>query len=194
MSTNVQATIIIVAIIIVGVIFLTIKEKINLKKAATGEDKEKLRNIVSRAVGDLAGYTVAYASWEWQTYQGRKTITSYWYFGIAFNADRIHIVPISRTGEDSGKQPYTIERSDVGLVNSKPGQSWVELYDKGQNEIVSLMVLAENTKEDSYHPVNIIQEEESKAFVAWKDMWMEQINSANGVTVTGKMKKPVKKR
>lgn len=72
--------------------------------------------------------------------------------------------------------------------------AWAELYDKNFNEIISLSVFGENLKDDKYHPLNIIQEEEAKKFVAWKDNWMASVNAANGVEVTGKMKKPVKNR
>ena len=80
------------------------------------------------------------------------------------------------------------------MINSKQGANWIELYDKNGKEIVSLSVFAENLKDDKYHPFNLLQKEEADKFVAWKDKWMEAVNAANGVEVTGKMKKPLKKR
>lgn len=72
--------------------------------------------------------------------------------------------------------------------------AWAEFYDKNLNEIISLSVFGENLKDDKYHPLNILQEEEAKKFAARKDTWMEAVNAANGIEVTGKMKKPVKNR
>lgn len=91
------------------------------------------------------------------------------------------------------ENPVILEKEDIGIVNSKPGEIWVELYDKNQQEIISLMTVPENLNDDRFHPVNILQEEH-KAFIAWKDAWMEEINAANDVIVTGKVKKPIKKK
>lgn len=190
-----QVIAIVVVFFVAVYIYVTIKEKKNRGKASTGEDKNTVWGILQKVVPDVENYTRAYASWEWQTYQGRTTKTTYWYYGIAFNDEQIYIVPLSCAGGDISYSDYgCIKKEDLGIVNSKKGLNWVELYDKNQKEICSLMIAGENLNEDKYHPVNIIQEEEAKAFIAWKDKWMDDVNGANGLDITGKMKKPVKKR
>lgn len=184
-----------VIMVVIATVFVLIRDKINKKKASTGEDREALWNILQKAVPDAQNYTKAYACWEWTVYQGKTRKTTYWYYGIAFNSEQIFIVPIScADGDISYSEAFCIRKSDLGMVNSKSDAAWAELYDKNFNEIISLSVFGENLKDDKYHPLNIIQEEEAKKFVAWKDNWMASVNAANGVEVTGKMKKPVKRR
>lgn len=188
-----------IAITVVAVVLVTIyvvvKDKINKKKAGTGEDQQAVLGILRNEVPDLGNYTTAYAKWQWETYQGNRTTTTYWYFAVAFNKERIHIVPLSfDKGSISHSAPYYLEKEDLGLINSKKGANWIEFYDKGQKEIVSLMVEGENLHDDKFHPVNIIQPDAEKAFIEWKDAWMDEVNDANQVTVTGKMKKPLKKK
>ncbi len=184
-----------IAVIAVAFVFVLIRDKINRKKADTGEDKQKVWDILQRTVPEVENYTKAYADWEWETYQGRQTTTTYWYYAIAFNGERLYIVPLSnKTGELTYSDCYCIEKSSLGIVNTKQGANWVELYDKSQKEILSLKVMGENLKDDKYHPVNIIQPEAETAFIAWKDGWMKEVNDANNVTATGKMKKPLKKK
>lgn len=184
---------IVVVFIVVVFIYVTIKDKINRKKAQSGEDREHVWNILQSSVPQIEKYTRAYGCWEWSTYQGKKTTTTYWYYGLAFNQDRIYVVPLSCEGGDvSYSNAYCIEKSDVAIVNSKKGEQWVELYDRGQQEVLSVSVFPENLNDDKYHPVNIIQPDEARAFIEWKDKWMDEVNTANHVQVTGKMKKPVK--
>ncbi len=190
-----QMVMITVGVIVVVVIFVLIRDKINRGKASTGEDKQKVMDILQNKAPEAEKYTRAYATWEWETYQGRKTTTTYWYYAVAFNQESIYIVPLSfDSGDMKSGDAYCIRKSDLGVVNTKKGQNWVELYDKEQKEIVSLTVSGEYLKDDRYHPVNIIQPDAEKAFLEWKDKWMDEVNAANNVTATGKMKKPVKKR
>lgn len=190
-----EAIIGIIVLVVIATVYVLIRDKINKKKASTGEDRETLQRILQKAVPDAQNYTKAYACWEWSTYQGKTKKTTYWYYGVAFNSERIFIVPLSCEGGDmSYSETYCIQKTDLGMVNSKKDAAWAEFYDKNGNEMISLTVFGENLRDDKYHPVNIIQEEEAKKFVAWKDSWMESVNAANGVEVTGKMKKPVKRR
>lgn len=190
-----EAIIGIVIMVVIATVYVLIRDKINKKKASTGEDRAALWNILQKAVPDAQNYTKAYACWEWTTYQGKTRKTTYWYYGVAFNSEQIFIVPLSCAGGDiSYSEAFCIRKADLGMMNSKPDAAWAELYDKNFNEIISLSVFGENLKDDKYHPLNIMQEEEAKKFVAWKDNWMASVNAANGVEVTGKMKKPVKRR
>lgn len=192
--TTKQAVIGTVLLIVIIFIYVVIREKLNRKKAQTGEDKEALWNILERAVPDIGSYTRAYGCWEWSTYQGKRKTTEYWYYGLAFNGQRLWVVPLSCEGGDmSYSKGFCIEKADVGVVNSKKGGVWVEFYDRSCNEMLSLTVFEENLNDDRFHPVNIIQEEEAKEFLRWKDQWMEEINRANGVVASEKMKRPLKR-
>lgn len=180
------------AIIVIATIYVVIKGMIGKKKAETGEDRQTVWGILQKTVPDVENYTRAYASWEWSTRQGRRTTTSYWYYGIAFNDERLYVVPLSCEGGDiSYTEGFVIEKDSLGIVNTIKGTNWVELYDKNRAEIISLMVEGENLNYDKFQPVNIIQEEEAKTFAEWKDKWMDEVNDANGVTVTGMKKRPL---
>lgn len=194
MSTSTYIIIGVIAVIVVT-IYVVLQGNANKKKAMSGEDKAAVIAVMNKIIPEGDTCTIAYATWEWQTFQGKSTTTQYWYYGIGFNNERIYIVPLSYAGGDiSYHNPVVLEKKDIGIVNSKKDAVWVELYDKNQQEIISLMTFAENLNDDKYHPVNILQDEEHKAFIAWKNAWMDEVNAANGVTVTGKMKKPIKKK
>lgn len=177
------------------VVYVLIHDHFNTKKANTGEDMNRLKDILRGVVPDLENYTPAYATWEVTRYYGKRSETSYWYYGIAFNDDRIHVVQLENTtGEIRGANSFVVEKSRLGMVNSKPGMNWMSLYDEDGEEIVTLMVLKENLKDDSFHPVNIIQNQEAEAFWNLVTKWVEEVNTARGVTVTGKYGAPLKKK
>jgi len=189
-----QIVLIVVIIFVASFIYVSIKEKVNRGKASNGEDKKAVADAVNAIVPAGEACTSAFATWEFTKWQGKTKTTSYWYYGIAFNDNMITIVSLDfNRGDLVVKNSVVIEKQDVGIVNSKKGESWVELYDNSQKEIVSLMVLPENLNDDKFHPLNILQKEETEAFVSWKDKWMDDINTAKGITVTGKQKKPISK-
>ena len=55
---------IIVVIAAAAAVYVFMREKINLRKAAGGEDKERLRKAVARALPGESGYQVAYGHFE----------------------------------------------------------------------------------------------------------------------------------
>ena len=73
---------------------------------------------------------------------------------------------------------YCIHKDELGLINADKKSSWMELYNKQNECILSLMVVESNTKDDKYHPVNIQQPDEAKAFMEWRDRWMDEVNTA----------------
>ena len=196
---NKTAQTVIVFVIVVAAVFIyvIIHDKFNRKKALSGEDREALINVMTKAIPNAASYTIAYAVWEWTTWQGNRSTTKYWYYGIAFNRDELLVAPLSIDDGDIGyKDIFRVDKSNVYCVNAflKGVSPWVELYDRDMKEIISLMVMEENLKDDRYHPVNILQPDEFKAFVEWAQSWMDDINVPNGLEVTGKTKKPLKKK
>lgn len=183
-----------VAVIAVAAVYVLVKDKRNAKKAETGEDKQRVKEILGEFVPDMEQYTPAYAVWQVTKYYGKRSETAYYYYAIAFHDDRLHVVQLENsTGVIRGANSFTVEKQCVGMVNSFKGANWATFYDEEGDEIVTLMVNKENLKDDSFHPVNIIQPEASEAFQAFVEKWMEEINTAKGITVTGKYGKPLKK-
>ncbi len=67
------------------------------------------------------------------------------------------------------------------------------LYGKDRKELMNLFVVASNTKEDKYHPVNIQQKEEAEAFGQFAQAFAREINEANGITDVKAAKKEARK-
>ena len=67
------------------------------------------------------------------------------------------------------------------------------LYGKDRKELMNLFVVASNTKEDKYHPVNIQQKEEAEAFMQFAQSFAQEINAANGITDIKAAKKEARK-
>ena len=187
-----------VAIIVVGTIIYMIKDHFDTKKGVDSEEKKFIFNLIQNIVPAGEQVTAAYAHFETTQYGGggrRITeTTTYRYYAVGFNDERIYVVPLSHAGgELSYKDTFVINKNELGMVNGFTGGDWMTLYDKTQKELITIRVTASNTKEDKYHPVNIQQPEEAKAFGALVNKWLNEVNAANGVTVTGKWGKPVKK-
>ncbi len=54
-------------------------------------------------------------------------------------------------------------------------------------------MVASNTKDDKYHPVNIQQKEEAESFQQYAQALMQEVNAANGITDIKAAKKEAKK-
>lgn len=67
------------------------------------------------------------------------------------------------------------------------------LYDKDRKQLMTLFVVASNTKDDKYHPVNIQQKEEAESFQQYAQALMQEVNAANGITDIKAAKKEAKK-
>lgn len=162
----------------------------NKKKGLDSDDKEKVAEIVGQiAAGDKVIF--AYASWmtvERIPKQGKK-IYRYWWYAIGFNNNRIYIAPIyisDKDGNISYKNAFCVERIQLGMVNGKKNGKWMELYDKKKQKICTLKVETVNTKDSlGNYKVNITQPEAVKVWQEFINLWLDTVNSANGVQATG---------
>ncbi len=185
----------VVAVVILFVI-VYVKMTIDEKKGANSEEKQKIKDIVKRAVPDGETYTIAYGTREeYSIGGGGRTVTSttrYWYYGVAFKQGDLYLVPLSFEGRDiSYSEPLHFEKSGLGMAESKNGL--LTLYGKDRKELMNLFVVASNTKDDKYHPVNIQQKEEAEAFVQFAEAFAKDINTANGITDIKAAKKEARK-
>ncbi len=190
---------IIIGIAAVVILFIIVYVKMTLdeKKGADSEEKRKIKNIVRNVVPEGESYTAAYGTREdFSLGGGGRTITTttrYWYFAVAFKPGDLYLVPLSFDGGDlSYGEPLHYGKDDLGMVDSKNG--YMTLYDKDRKEIMTLFVVASNTKDDQYHPVNIQQKEEAEAFKQFADSLMQEVNGANGITDIKAAKKAARKK
>lgn len=181
--------------------YVKIKEKLNLKKAATGEDQGRIVGIFKSLLPDTwQNYKIAFAHWEKTEYRGRSRITHYWSYAIAFTNDEMFVAPLlCEDREIRYKNWYRITPEDIGFINARDDGDWMTIYDNEQKDLLTMQVEAENTKSDRYHPVNIVQRDEADAFKSLICNWMKEINGKKGIEVSGipeypfKLKKKKKK-
>lgn len=189
---------IIIGVVAVVVLFIIIYVKMTIdeKKGANSEEKQKIKDIVKRVVPDSEAYTAAYGTREeFALGGGGRTVTTttkYWYYGVAFKPGDLYLVPLSFEGGDiSYSEPMHMEKGGFGMAESKNGL--LSLYSKDRKEVMNLFVVASNTKEDKYHPVNIQQKEEAEAFLQFAEAFAKDINAANGITDIKAAKKEARK-
>ena len=189
---------IIIGVVAVVVLFVIVYVKMTMdeKKGANSEEKQKIKDIVRKTVPNGETYTAAYGTREEYSFGGGgRTVTSttkYWYYGVAFKPGELYLVPLSFDGGDiSYSQPIHMGKDSLGMAECKNGL--LTLYDKDRKELMNLFVVASNTKEDKYHPVNIQQKEEAEAFAQFAEAFAKDINAANGITDIKAAKKEAKK-
>ena len=194
-----NATYIIIGVAAVVVLFIIVWVKISIdeKKGENSGEKQKVKDIVKKAVPNGESYTAAYGTRETLALGGGgRTVTmttSYWYYAVAFKPGDLYLVPLSFDGGDiSYGEPVHYGKEDLGMAEAKNG--YLTLFDKERKEIMTLFVVASNTKEDKYHPVNIQQKEEAEAFGQFSRNLMQEVNTANGITDIKAAKKDAKKK
>ena len=183
-----MTTYIIVGVAALAVLFVIvyIKMTIDEKKGENSPEKQKIKDIVKRVVPGGESYTAAYGTREELALGGGgrtiRTTTSYWYYGVAFKPGDLYLVPLSFEGGDiSWGEPLHYNRDNLGMAEARTGR--LVLYDEERKEILTLFVAASNTKDDSFHPVNIQQKEE-EAFVQFSREFEKDVNTARGITDT----------
>lgn len=160
-------------VVIVPVIMVLTESAKNKKKAEANEDKIKIQNFFKSIMPEYENYTIAYAYWYAHKFEGRASVRTYWNYGIAFNSDRIYIVPLAiADGEMNFKQVSCIEKSYIGRVEPDVKFGKIKLFDKNNQLIISLWV----EPKSMYDFINIYQEKEAKAFVQFIEQWTREIN------------------
>ena len=160
------------ALVVVGVIvvitaYVLIKKRVNLKKAAGGEDLRQLEEAASQVLPGESGYRVVYGHWQRSEHCGRRTTTYYYSYALAFDASRLWVIPFKyEAGIIDPGRPLLLTSDMVGAVefqnNESKGRLWrvsLTLRDKEGKDFLNCCVDAENTREDRFHHLNIIQEE-----------------------------------
>ncbi len=185
-----------IALVVLFVI-IYIKMTIDEKKGVDSEEKRKIKEIVKRVVPEGESYTVAYGTREELNMGGGGrnviTTTKYWYYAVAFRPGDLYLVPLSFDGGDmSYSDPIHFGMEDLGMAEAKTG--YVTLFDRDRKELMTLFVVASNTKDDKYHPVNIQQKEEAEAFGQFACNLMQEVNASNGVTDIKAAKKEARKK
>lgn len=185
---DMQGVLILVAVVAAIIIYIVGREKINLRKAANGEDKERLKRAVAQALPGESGYQVVYGHYEKVEHFGRKTRTTYYCYALAFDASRLWVLPLRFDKEHIlPGEPVLITSDALGIAdtviaNDKEGKACrvsLTLYDKTGASFLDCVVEVNNTREDRFHHVNIIQEEECARFGRFIGAVSAQVNRDN---------------
>lgn len=162
-------------IIIVLIIFVynKLKENKNTKLAQTGEDMERLKQLVAGALPGESGYTVAYAHHEDVTYYGRSRKTTYYTYALAFDDKRLFVIPLGyNKNEARAGSPMLLTTDSIGTTTVDPIRKngdlvsvSVRFSDKDGKSPLLFEVDALNTRSDRFHHFNIAQRAECEAFL-----------------------------
>ncbi len=153
---------------------------ISKKKMENGEDKRRIQDVLKAAIPAGESYTAAYAYWYHAELPkfSRYYKTTYWYYAVGFNENRIYVVPLKPEG---GEIYYSncscIERSMVSRVESEPRYGKIKLFDQNNKLLAHLRVDDENNSSHGNGNINLYQKEEAKAFRALVERWTAEINA-----------------
>ncbi len=188
-ENNTLYAILIVAVIGLAIfIYIQLRERKNKALAETGADKAHLKQVVEKLLPGEMGYRTLYGHWEDVQHMGRTTRTTYYSYALAFDAERLWIAPLKfQQGSILPAQPVLVTREDLGradtdVTTAKDGgirRINVVLYDKSGKEIVRFNADAENLREDRFHHVNILQEEECGHFARFMNTLSGQVLQEN---------------
>jgi len=181
-------TLIVIGIIAVFAIYTLIKRRKNLAALDTGEDMDALKQAVARVLPGESGYKVVYAHWQRSESYGRRTTTYYYSYGIAFDAERMFIIPLKfEKDKILPQQPALITSENVGVLEVNEtrkqdilSQVSVVLRNKNGESPVEFDVDVRNLKSDRFHHFNIRQQEECEAFSRFIGTLAQTVTAENG--------------
>ena len=187
----------IIAFAVIGIvifIFMQLKEKKNKRLAETGEDKARLKAVADRLFADVPDCRPLYGHYEEVEHYGRSTRTTYYRYLLAHDSQRLWIAPLDfQQGSILPAQPVEITTGDLGKAtidvrSAKDGTPYrvdFTLYGKDGKQIVQACATAENLRESSYYPVNILQEEEVARFARFMTDFVNEVNQDNQELIAG---------
>jgi len=181
--------IVLLAFVIVFCAWGYISNALNKRKGVDSPDMKQIKAIISEVIPEYEKVTIAYANWMTVDNNAKKgkTTYQYWWRAVGFNSERLYVVPLifSKDGTISYKQHFCIEKSELGMVNAKKDDNWIQLFNKNKEIIMSLRVEKSNVKNLKGCPVNIQQADEEKAWISFVSRWLDEVNRTNGVTASG---------
>lgn len=181
-------TLIVIGIIAVCVIYTLIRRQKNLAALQTGEDMEKLKEAVRKVLPGESGYKVAFAHYERSESYGRRTTTYYYSYAIAFDAERMFVIPLKfEKDQILPQQPALLTSENIGVAEVTETRKQDQLKEvhmtirnkEGENPL-EFYVTARNLKSDRFHHFNILQQEECEAFARFAGTLAQTVTAENG--------------
>lgn len=183
-----QIFIILVLIVVAVALHSNLKEKSDLRKAETGEDKERLRKLISQVLPEGSWQHMAYAHWEKVEHFGRRTRTTYYCYALAYSDDSLWIIPLSFDKDIViPSKPVQVTSEQLGMISVDTTQNKdgglkrvaVRLHDKEGKGLFDAYIDASNTRSDRFHHFNIVQQEECRHIQQFVDSFSDRVNEQN---------------
>lgn len=177
--TELQVGLIIGGIVLVGcVIYVVIQSMIGKQKAKSGNDKQRIADVVKKTIPNGETYSVVYATYQKieAPWGARKRTTYYYYYAVAFGADALFVIPLSfADGLISYNQPIQLSPKNIGKLNVK--NSEVVVVDEAGQENFTFRVSGSYEIVDKFDHVNLEQKEAAKAFFAYIQTFASKVNA-----------------
>lgn len=178
----------VLAIVAVFAVYSLLRRRKNLAALETGEDMEALKRAVAQVLPGESGYKVVYAHWQRSESYGRRTTTYYYSYGIAFDTERMFIIPLKFDKDKIlPQQPALVTKDNVGVLEVKENrkqdtlfQVSVVLRNKNGESPVEFDVDVKNLRSDRFHHFNIRQQEECEAFSRFITPLAQTVTAENG--------------
>lgn len=161
-----------VSLILFIAVVVWIKMMMDEKKGQNSPEKEMIQKILQAVVPETEIYTPVYGYWRMHTGSYSRKC---WYYAIGLTMEKMYIVPLIFAGKEIGYgQPMVLCKEQIGNIDcGKPGGRihFLKFMDKNQKKIFEVIVEESNTKLDKTYPVNIMQVEETRAFMEKLEQW-----------------------
>ena len=115
---NLRVVLIVAIIVVVCFIYYQSKKKLNMQKAETGEDKERVKKLMTSLLPPDMNCKIAYAHHEDVQHYGRSTRTTYYTYILAFDQERLIVSSLGyEKGEPVPSRPGLITKEMVGVAD-----------------------------------------------------------------------------
>lgn len=158
------------------IVFVFIKDAIGKKKGESGEELEKLRQIIEKLLPGSGSYTTAYATYMSDQSVGNRISKYYYHYAIAFKPGSLFVVPIKYSGGEISFQGSGTMLTKDNLGKLKPKGDSCAFFNKSGKELCAFCVYASNTRQDKYQPFNIQQKEQAEAYEEFLKDLISQVN------------------
>ena len=156
-----------------------ISQQLKKRKGLRGADQGRLRRIAAKQLDNSALYTIAYAcSSQVKLSVGRPVVTTYSSYIVAFRPGELFVIPLQFSGQTIISHPgFRLTRENVGAVRADKA-SRITFWGTDGTELCTLCVLAGNTADGPFQPLNIQQKDEAEKFHAFLRQFTAEIQAA----------------
>ncbi|WP_297719674.1 hypothetical protein [Intestinimonas sp.] len=165
-----------------AVLFLAawVVETVKERKGRDGEDKARIRRAAAARLENSALYTIAYAHYMDVKLGYRSSTSSYYNYIVAFRPGELYVIPIQFSGKEIVSQPAVLLTPEhVGEIRFQDKKrTWITFCGRDGAELCTFGVVASNTSDGPFQPLNIQQKEEAEKFKAFLREFAAKVRAA----------------